>query len=152
MQHRMISIRNLSKSYGTQRIFFDLSLDVVEGEVIAVIGPSGTGKSTLLRCCNLLEKPDSGHIFIGDEDILAPGADVCRLRRKMGMVFQSFNLFSHLMVMENIMLAPTLVLGLSRQEAWDVGIGLLHMVGLGEKACVYPGELYGRKLVVAGSG
>jgi polar amino acid transport system ATP-binding protein len=139
----MISIRHLKKAYPNVTPFFDVNVEIAKGEVISIIGPSGTGKSTLLRCLNLLETPTAGEIIVDGEVITAKGADISAVRRKMGMVFQSFNLFSHLTVIENIMLGPVDLLKLSRQEAYDEGMNLLNTVGLGEKAFNYPDELSG---------
>ena len=139
----MIRIEHLKKEYPNTTPLKDVSVEINDGDVISVIGPSGTGKSTLLRCINLLEKPTSGRIWVDDDEITAPKCDVNRIRRKMGMVFQSFNLFNHLTVIENIMLAPTDLLGRSRQDAYDEGMRLLRMVGLAEKALNYPDELSG---------
>lgn len=139
----MISIRNLTKKYPNVTPFADVSVEIAKGEVISIIGPSGTGKSTLLRCLNLLESPTAGEVWVDGQEMTAKNADVSKLRRKMGMVFQSFNLFSHLTIIENIMLAPVDLLKLSRQEAYDEGIRLLTMVGLAEKAQNYPDELSG---------
>ena len=139
----MISIKHLSKSFGSVTPLKDVNAEIQQGEVITVIGPSGTGKSTLLRCLNLLETPTSGEILVDGVNILEKGADIQALRRKMGMVFQSFNLFSHLMVMENLMLGPVDLLGRSRQEAYDRGMELLELVGLRDKALAYPDELSG---------
>ena len=130
----MIRIENLSKSYGELSVLENISVDIKKGEVISVIGPSGCGKSTFIRCLNLLEQPNSGKIWIDGEDILAKDADVSKLRRKMGMVFQSFNLFSHLMVIENVMLGPVELLKMDRQTAYDEGMKLLETVGLAGKA------------------
>lgn len=113
----MISIQHLKKVYPNVTPFSDVNVEIEKGEVISIIGPSGTGKSTLLRCMNLLEMPAAGKIIVDGEDITAKGADISTLRRKMGMVFQSFNLFSHLTVIENIMLGPVDLLKLSKQEA-----------------------------------
>ncbi len=121
----------------------DVNAFIDRGEVISVIGPSGTGKSTFLRCINLLEKPTSGHIYIDGEEITNPSCDLGRIRRKMGMVFQHFNLFGHMTAIENIMYAPVKVLGKSRQEAYDEGIRLLSEVGLPGRAMRYPEELSG---------
>ncbi|MBR4341194.1 MAG: amino acid ABC transporter ATP-binding protein [Lachnospiraceae bacterium] len=139
----MIKIEHLKKVYPNTTPLKDVSVTINDGDVISVIGPSGTGKSTLLRCINLLEKPTSGHIFIDDDEITDPGCDINRIRRKMGMVFQSFNLFGHLTVIENIMLAPMDILKKSKREAYDESIRLLRMVGLSDKALNYPDELSG---------
>ena len=139
----MIEIQNLKKEYKIVTPLKDVSIKINDGDVISVIGPSGTGKSTLIRCINLLEKPTSGHILVDGEEITAKGADVKRIRQKMGMVFQSFNLFGHLTVIENLMLAPMDILKKDRQEAYDKGMELLRRVGLAEKALSYPDELSG---------
>ena len=139
----MIELKNLSKNYGALTVLENVSAVINNGEIISVIGPSGCGKSTLLRCLNLLEKPSGGEIIVDGEDFLAKGANVNSLRRKMGMVFQSFNLYSHLMIIENIMLAPIKLLKMPRQEAFDEGLKYLDMVGLSQKAYSYPDELSG---------
>ena len=139
----MIKIEHLKKVYPNATPLKDVSVEINDGDVIAVIGPSGTGKSTLLRCINLLEKPTDGHIWIDGVELTDPKADIRKIRQKMGMVFQSFNLFGHMTVIENIMLAPTVLQGKSRQEAYDEGMRLLRMVGLAEKALNYPDELSG---------
>ena len=139
----MNRIENLSKSYGELSVLENISVDIKKGEGISVIGPSGCGKSTFIRCLNLLEQPSGGKIWIDGEDILAKDADVSKLRRKMGMVFQSFNLFSHLMVIENVMLGPVELLKMDRQTAYDEGMKLLETVGLAGKAFAYPDELSG---------
>ena len=139
----MIRIEHLKKEYPNVTPLKDVSVEINDGDVIAVIGPSGTGKSTLLRCINLLEKPTSGHIYIDGQEITDPKCNVPLLRRKMGMVFQGFNLFGHLTVIENIMLATMDLLGKSKQEAYDTGMRLLRTVGLAEKALNYPDELSG---------
>lgn len=139
----MISIRNLKKVFPNVIPLEDVSVEINKGEVISIIGPSGTGKSTLLRCLNLLETPTAGEIWIDGKNIMEKGANVALMRQKMGMVFQSFNLFSHLTVIENIMLAPVGLLKQTRQEAYDEGMKLLSMIGLAEKALNYPDELSG---------
>ena len=139
----MIRIEHLRKEYPTAVPLKDVSVEIQKGDVISVIGPSGTGKSTLIRCMNLLETPTSGEIWVGDQCITDPKCDISKVRRKMGMVFQSFNLFPHLTVIENIMKAPVELLGKSRQQAYDDGIRLLRMVGLADKAFNYPGVMSG---------
>lgn len=139
----MISIRHLKKTYPNVTPFEDVTVEINQGEVISIIGPSGTGKSTLLRCLNLLETPTAGEVWVDGQEMTAKNADISALRRKMGMVFQSFNLFSHLTVIENIMLGPVDLLKMPRQQAYDEGIRLLTTVGLAEKAQNYPDELSG---------
>ena len=139
----MIKIENLCKKYGDLSVLENVSTEIHKGDVVSIIGPSGCGKSTFMRCLNLMEQPTSGKILIDGQDILADGADVCKLRQKMGMVFQSFNLFSHLMIIENIMLGPVNLLKKDKQEAYDEGMKLLEMVGLTNKAFAYPDELSG---------
>ena len=139
----MIRIEHLKKAYPNVTPLKDVSAEIRDGDVISVIGPSGTGKSTLLRCINQLEKPTSGRIWMDDVEITDPKCDINAVRRKMGMVFQLFNLFGHKTVIENIMLAPVDLLGKSRQEAYDTGMRLLRTVGLAEKALNYPDELSG---------
>ena len=139
----MISIQHLRKSYPLVTPLKDVNAEISKGEVISIIGPSGTGKSTLLRCINRLETPTSGKIFIDGEEITSPKCKVHLLRRKMGMVFQSFNLFSHMSVIENIMFGPVELLGMSRQDAYDQGMRLLGQVGLAEHAMRSPNQLSG---------
>lgn len=139
----MIDIQNLTLCFGSDCVLDDVSASIGEGEVVSVIGPSGSGKSTLLRCINRLEQPDSGRILIDGEDILAPGAEVPRIRRKTGMVFQSFNLFDHLTVLDNLTIGPVRILKQARQDAEARGCELLRMVGLAEKALSLPRELSG---------
>ena len=139
----MIKIEHLRKEYANITPLKDVSTVINDGDVISVIGPSGTGKSTLLRCINQLEKPTSGKIWMDDVEITDPKCDINKVRQKMGMVFQSFNLYGHKTVIENIMLAPMDLLGRSKQEAYDEGMRLLRTVGLAEKALSYPDELSG---------
>ena len=139
----MIKIRGLRKEYGEAIPIRDVTVDINDGDVIAVIGPSGAGKSTFIRCINLLERPTKGQILLNDEEITEKGYNIKAARRKMGMVFQSFNLFGHLTVIENLMLAPMDLLKKSKQEAYDKGMELLDRVGLREKALSYPDELSG---------
>ena len=139
----MIKIEHLKKEYPNTTPLKDVSVEIHDGDVIAVIGPSGTGKSTLLRCINLLETPTSGKILVGEDEITDSKCDINRVRQKMGMVFQSFNLFGHMTVIENIMFSPVALKRMSRQEAYERGVELLKMVGLAEKALNYPDELSG---------
>lgn len=139
----MIQIRHLRKEYPTITPIKDLSVDINKGDVISIIGPSGTGKSTLIRCINMLESPTSGEIRINGELITDKKCDINKIRQKMGMVFQSFNLFNHMSIIENIMAAPMDLLKKSKQEAYDDGIRLLRTVGLADKALNYPDELSG---------
>jgi polar amino acid transport system ATP-binding protein len=139
----MIKVEHLKKEYPNVTPLRDVSVEIHDGDVISIIGPSGTGKSTLMRCISLLEKPTSGKIYIDGVEITDPKTNIDKVRMKMGMVFQSFNLFGHLTVIENIMMAPVDLLGRSKQEAYDEAMRLLRMVGLVEKADNYPDELSG---------
>ncbi|MCQ2150221.1 MAG: ABC transporter permease subunit, partial [Bacteroidales bacterium] len=140
----IIRVSHLKITFGgTLAILKDVNAEIRKGEVISIIGPSGTGKSTFMRCLNLLEKPDGGSIEVDGQDILAPGADVPALRRKMGMVCQSFNLFNDRSVLENITFAPMKLLGKSREEAESKAMELLELVGLAEKTDYYPSQLSG---------
>ncbi len=139
----MISVKNLHKSFGKVDVLTGIDEHISKGEVVVIIGPSGSGKSTFLRCLNLLEQPTAGEIYIDDELITSPGADVNKIRQKMGMVFQQFNLFPHLTIMENITLAPIKLKKMSKQEAIQKGKELLDRVGLSEKADNYPSQLSG---------
>ncbi len=139
----MIQIEHLKKEYPLSTPLKDVNTIINDGDVIAVIGPSGTGKSTLLRCINRLETPTEGHIWVDGVDVTDPKTDLGKVRQKMGMVFQSFNLFGHLTVIENIMIPPMDLLGRSKQEAYDIAMTLLQKVGLSEKAFRYPDELSG---------
>ena len=139
----LLSITHLKKSYGDFNVLRDITTEVHRGEVISIIGPSGTGKSTFLRCLNLLEQPTDGSIVVDGEDILAKGYPVNRLRQKMGMVFQSFNLFEHKTVLENVIFAPCQLRHESEETAREEGLALLRKVGLAEKADVYPSSLSG---------
>ena len=138
-----LHISHVKKSFGTFDVLRDINVDIHKGEVISIIGPSGTGKSTFLRCLNLLEQPTSGSILINGQDILSPNADVPMLRRRMGMVFQSFNLFNGMSVLDNICLAPMQLLGKTREEAEQKAYELLQMVGLVERADALPDQLSG---------
>ena len=138
-----IRAEGLVKRFGSNTVLCGVDLDVAPGEVVCVIGPSGSGKSTLLRCLNLLERPTEGRVFLGDDEITAPGAPVDLLRRRVGMVFQSFNLFPHRTVLDNVALAPTTVLGIDRASARASARTLLGRVGLADKADEHPARLSG---------
>jgi len=139
----IIEIGDLHKSFGKNEVLRGIDLDVATGEVLTIIGPSGSGKSTLLRCVNLLEPIDAGRIVVGGDEITAKGVDVNRLRRKIGIVFQAFNLFPHMTVIDNVTLAPRKVLGLSRQDAEARAMELLDRIGLAAKRDDYPDRLSG---------
>ena len=139
----MITIKNLKKTFGELDVLCGIDEHIEKGEVVVVIGPSGSGKSTFLRCLNLLETPTEGEIFIDNEKINDPKVDVNKIRQKMGMVFQHFNLFPHLTILKNITLAPTLVKKKSKQEAKEKAMELLGKVGLADKADAYPSQLSG---------
>ncbi len=139
----LIRVEHLKKAYPNVTPLKDVNTVISQGEVITIIGPSGTGKSTLMRCINRLETPTSGKITVFGQDMGLRKTDLCAIRQRMGMVFQSFNLFPHLTVIENLMLAPTLLKGVSRQAAYEKGMELLRMVGMGEKALNYPDEMSG---------
>lgn len=143
----MIDVKHLSKSFKTEsgsvEILHDISTEIKDGEKIAIIGPSGSGKSTFLRCLNLLERPTKGEIWFGGLNITGEGVNIDWVRSQMGMVFQHFNLFPHLSIMENITLAPIMIRGLSREEAEDKALHLLKRVGLYDKAGAYPARLSG---------
>lgn len=139
----MIRVDGLHKSFGAVKVLSGLDARVEKGEVISVIGPSGCGKSTLLRCLNLLETPTAGQIWIEGVDITAKGVNVAKVRQRMGMVFQSFNLFSHLSILDNLTLGPVKLLRKSRPEARERALELLKLVGIAEKADAMPSELSG---------
>ena len=139
----MISVKNLHKSFGKNEVLKGLNEEIDKGEKVVIIGPSGSGKSTFLRCLNLLEKPTSGQVFVDGVDITAKGVDVDKVRQKMGMVFQSFNLFPHMTVLNNITLAPIKVKGMNKADAEEIAMQLLKKVGLVDKAKVYPNTLSG---------
>src|SRR5687768_9921440 len=126
----MIEIHDLHKSFGELEVLKGIDLDVEQGEVVCVIGPSGSGKSTLLRCINLLEEPTSGKVLIGDDEVTDPNVDIDAVRRRIGMVFQQFNLFAHLTVTENVTIAQRRVLRRDRSESERVAAHNLERVGL----------------------
>ncbi|OME03095.1 peptide ABC transporter ATP-binding protein [Paenibacillus odorifer] len=139
----MISVRNLHKSFGTNTVLADISIDIFSQEVVVVIGPSGSGKSTFLRCLNLLEQPQGGEIIIEGTSLMAASTKINDIRTELGMVFQQFNLFPHMKVIENIMLAPVQVRKWSPDKARQKALELLQKVGLSEKAEMYPASLSG---------
>jgi polar amino acid transport system ATP-binding protein len=139
----MITVRNLSKHFGNLVVLSDVNAVIQNGEVISVIGPSGTGKSTFLRCLNLLETPTGGEIFIDDLSLLDKDTNVPKIRQKMGMVFQSFNLYAHLTILENLTIGPIKLLNKKQAEANKKAIELLKLVGLADKAYNFPDELSG---------
>jgi len=138
-----LEIEGVSKSFGKLQVLRGIDLEVAEHEVVCLIGASGSGKSTLLRCVNLLEPIDAGRIAIAGEEITGRGVDVNRLRRGIGIVFQSYNLFPHMSVLRNVTLAPTRALGLSRAEAEEQATELLERFGLADKRGEYPDRLSG---------
>ena len=142
----MITIRHLKKEYAAVTPLTDVNAEIHKGDIISVIGPSGTGKSTLLRCINMLETPTGGSIEIDGVDITQKGCKLNLVRKRMGMVFQSFNLFEHMNVLENITYAPKKVLGLSDEEAKQRAMELLKLVSLTDKAFAYPDELSGGQM------
>lgn len=139
----MIKVEHLRKEFSDLVVLKDINATIQDGEVISIIGPSGTGKSTFLRCINLLGTPTSGKIIIDGEDILDKNTDVPKLRQKMGMVFQSFNLFEHLTILENLTIGPIKLLKMSKEDAEKQALELLKMVGLAEKVNNYPAQLSG---------
>ena len=139
----MIKVKNLHKQFGDLKVLNGINEHIEAGEVVVVIGPSGSGKSTFLRCLNLLEDVTEGEIYVDDEMINAPSVDVNLIRQKMGMVFQHFNLFPHLSIMDNITLAPVLLKKMTKEEAVKKGQELLTTVGLLDKADAYPAQLSG---------
>ena len=139
----MIKVKNLHKKFGDLTVLDGIDEHIEQGEVVVVIGPSGSGKSTFLRCLNLLETATDGEIYVDDQQINAPKVNVNEVRQKMGMVFQQFNLFPHLTIMDNITLAPVLLKKMTKEEAVRKGQDLLERVNLAEKANAYPAQLSG---------
>ena len=139
----MIKVKNLHKKFGDLMVLDGIDEHIEQGEVVVVIGPSGSGKSTFLRCLNLLETATDGEIYVDDQQINAPKVNVNEVRQKMGMVFQQFNLFPHLTIMDNITLAPVLLKKMTKEEAVRKGQELLERVNLAEKADAYPAQLSG---------
>ena len=143
MSAAKISLRGVHKSYGTNSVLNGIDLDIAEGTVVSLIGPSGSGKSTLLRCVNLLEPIDDGEIFLDDIDISIPGFDANPVRRRIGMVFQNFNLFPHMSVQDNITLSPIRTLGVNKTVARAKASELLERFGLADKYNAFPDQLSG---------
>lgn len=139
----MIQVQNLTKKFGTKTVLKKIQCDIADQEVVCIIGPSGSGKSTLLRCLNALEKAEEGRIVINSIEVTSDQADLNALRTQVGMVFQKFNLFPHMNVLENICLAPGLVKKVSEDDCLKKAYELLRKVGLEEKAKAYPHELSG---------
>lgn len=139
----MITVNHLYKSFGDHEVLCDISEHIVPGEKVVIIGPSGSGKSTFLRCMNLLEQPTDGQIIFDGVDITEKGVDINKIRQQMGMVFQHFNLFPHLSIMENLTLAPIQLKLMSKEAANEEALSLLKLVNLSEKADTYPGQLSG---------
>ena len=139
----LVEIKDLTKRFGDNLIWENVNETIEKGDVVVIVGNSGCGKTTLLRCINMLETPSSGQIFIDGDEITAKGADIDRIRRKMGMVYQSFNLFSHLTVLENVIKAPMLLNKVPKRQAIKEGMEYLRMVGMQERADFMPDQLSG---------
>ncbi|MBF1249232.1 MAG: amino acid ABC transporter ATP-binding protein [Lachnospiraceae bacterium] len=139
----MIEVKDLSKSFGEKKILKNISVDIREGDVVCVIGPSGSGKSTFLRCLNRLEEPTDGHIFFEGVDICDKSTNIDKHRQKMGMVFQQFNLFPHMTILQNLTIAPMRLQGKSKKEAEEYALEMLEKVGLKDRANAYPSALSG---------
>ena len=143
MEEPLIQVKHLGKSFGSLQVLKDVTVDIYKGDVVCVIGASGSGKSTFLRCLNLLEEPTEGQILFEGTDITDKRTDINKHRQKMGMVFQQFNLFPHKTVIDNLTMAPVKLLGKSKDEAKKDAMDLLERVGLAEKANAYPNQLSG---------
>lgn len=139
----MIKIQNIKKSFGKLEVLKDINLEIKKGEIVAILGPSGSGKSTLLRCINLLEKPSNGKILFMDNNILDKKYDINKARQHIGMVFQNFNLFPNMSILENITVGPIKLKNLGKDEAIKEALILLDRVGLKDKKDVYPEQLSG---------
>lgn len=143
MTTAMVEIKDVNKWFGRHHVLKNINLSVKKGEVVVIIGPSGSGKSTLLRCINLLEPVNSGEIRVGDDIMTDPRINIYKARRKIGVVFQHFNLFPHLSVIRNVTIGCTEVLKMSKEEAEEIAIKFLNRVGLGDKKDAYPSEISG---------
>ena len=139
----MINVENLSKNFGNLKVLKNISTTINKGEVISIIGPSGSGKSSFLRCINKLEEPTEGHIYIDGMDLMDKNTDINKIRERVGMVFQHFNLFPNMTVLENLTLSPTIVKKESKEEAEKYALYLLQKVDLSDKANSYPNQLSG---------
>lgn len=139
----MIKVNNLYKNFGKLEVLKNISAEIHKRDIVAIIGPSGSGKSTFLRCLNRLEEATAGHIYFKGKDLMAPDTDINKVREKVGMVFQHFNLFPHKTVLENLTLSPMKLKGYSQDEAEKKAMILLEKVGLTEKADAYPNQLSG---------
>ena len=139
----MIDITNLYKNFGDLEVLKNISTEIKKGEIISIIGPSGSGKSTFLRCINKLEEPSSGHIYIDGMDLMDKNTDINKVRERVGMVFQHFNLFPNMTVLDNLTLSPIMVKKESKEEAEKYALSLLEKVGLSDKANSYPTQLSG---------
>jgi len=139
----VINVENLSKNFGNLKVLKNISTTINKGEIISIIGPSGSGKSTFLRCINKLEEPTEGHIYIDGMDLMDKKTDINKIRERVGMVFQHFNLFPNMTVLENLTLSPTMVKKESKEEAEKYALYLLEKVGLSDKAKSYPTQLSG---------
>ena len=139
----MINITNLHKNFGDLEVLKNISTEIKKGEIISIIGPSGSGKSTFLRCINKLEEPSSGHIYIDGMDLMDKNTDINKIRERVGMVFQHFNLFPHMTVLDNLTLSPMMVKKESKEEAEKYALSLLEKIGLSDKASSYPSQLSG---------
>ncbi|MUG98447.1 ATP-binding cassette domain-containing protein [Scytonema sp. UIC 10036] len=143
MSEAVIRTEFLCKSFGKLDVLKDISTEISQGEVVAILGPSGSGKSTFLRCLNLLERPTRGRVYFNEYEITMPKANIAKIRQRLVMVFQHFNLFPHMTVLHNVTYAPIKVKGMDKQQANTKGLELLTKVGLAEKADVYPAKLSG---------
>ena len=143
MSEAIIRTEFLCKSFGKLEVLKDISTEIYKGQVVAILGPSGSGKSTFLRCMNLLERPTRGRVYFKEYEITAPKANIAKVRQRLVMVFQHFNLFPHMTTLQNVTYAPIKVRGMNQEQATQKGLELLGKVGLVEKAHVYPAKLSG---------